>query len=76
MKNDAEKAMNVLLQQPEVNKSAGITLIGHSEGTVLAPRIAINNPDKFKNIVLMATPALNLIKDNAYLNYVLIYMIL
>jgi hypothetical protein len=33
LKNDLEKALIVLLQQPEVNKSAGITLIGHSEGT-------------------------------------------
>jgi hypothetical protein len=27
--------------------------LGHSEGTVIAPRVAIDNPSKIKNIVLM-----------------------
>ena len=40
-------------QQPEVNATKKATLIGHSEGTVVATRIAIDNPDKVKNIVLM-----------------------
>ena len=39
-----------------------ITLIGHSEGTTIVPRIAINNPDKVDNIVLMGTLAQNLIE--------------
>ena len=50
--HDAEKALDVLIQQPEVDASR-ITLIGHSEGTTIVPRIAIDNPDKVDNIVLM-----------------------
>src|SRR5690606_1260850 len=43
--------------QPEVNSTKKVTLIGHSEGTMIAPRIAIENPDKVKNIVLMGAVA-------------------
>jgi dipeptidyl aminopeptidase/acylaminoacyl peptidase len=43
--HDAEKALNVLIQQPEVD-SKRISLIGHSEGTVIAPRVAIDNSTK------------------------------
>ena len=57
--NDAQKALNTLIQQPEVDSSK-ISLIGHSEGTTIVPRIAINNPDKVDNIVLMGTLAQNL----------------
>src|SRR5215469_6257875 len=49
---DSKKALNVLIQQPEVD-SKRISIIGHSEGTVIAPRVAIDNPTKVKNIVLM-----------------------
>src|SRR5215469_4154040 len=66
LKQDAEKALSVLLQQPEVNAAKKATLIGHSEGTVVATRMAIDNPDKVKNIVLMGAIALNIIKDNFY----------
>ena len=59
LKNDAEKALNVLTTQPEVDPKK-ISLIGHSEGTVIAPRIAIDNPTKIKNIILMGTAAQNL----------------
>lgn len=59
LKQDAEKALGVLMQQPEVDNNK-ITIIGHSEGTVLAPRIAIDNPDKVNNIVLMGTLAQNM----------------
>ena len=52
LKQDAEKALSVLLQQPEVNTSKKPTLIGHSEGTIIALRIAVNNPDKVRDIVL------------------------
>src|SRR5918999_6018728 len=69
LKQDAEKALAVLAQQPEVDPNR-ITIIGHSEGGVITSRVALDNPDKVKNIVLMGTPVLNLIKDNAYLNYV------
>src|SRR6476661_7261291 len=57
LKQDAEKALSVLLQQPEVNASKKATLIGHSEGTNFPPRIAADNPDKVRNIALMAPVA-------------------
>ena len=69
LKQDAEKALVVLAQQPEVDPNR-ITIIGHSEGGVITSRVALDNPDKVKNIVLMSTPVLNVIKDNAYINYV------
>lgn len=58
LKNDAEKALDVLIKQPEVDPSR-ITLIGHSEGTTIVPRVAIDNPTKVKNIVLMGAAANN-----------------
>jgi len=59
LKQDAEKALNVLIQQPEVDANH-VTLVGHSEGTTIVPRVAIDNPDKVENIVLMGTLAQNL----------------
>jgi uncharacterized protein len=59
---DAEKALNVLTMQPEVNAKR-ISVIGHSEGTVIAPRVAIDNSTKVNNIILMSTVAKNLIRD-------------
>jgi uncharacterized protein len=62
LKHDAETALNVLTQQPEVEKNK-ITLIGHSEGTIIAPRIVIDqeenktNSTTIKNIVLMGSAA-------------------
>ena len=53
---DAEKALAVLAQQPEVNPNI-ITLLGHREGTIIAPRVAIDNPTKVKNKVLMGAVA-------------------
>ena len=53
LKQDAEKAVNVLLQQPEVDTKK-ITMIGHSEGGEIVTRVAADNPTKVKNIVLMA----------------------
>ena len=58
---DAQKALDVLLKQPEVD-SQKITLIGHSEGTTIVPRVAINNPDNVDNIVLMGTLAQSLLE--------------
>ena len=52
LKQDAEKALNALIQQPEVDPKK-ISLIGHSEGGEIATRVAIDNPDKVKNLVLM-----------------------
>jgi pimeloyl-ACP methyl ester carboxylesterase len=51
--------LNVLIQQPEVDPKR-INLIGHSEGTIYVPRVAIDNPTKVKNIILMGTVAQNL----------------
>src|SRR3954454_6019737 len=56
---DTQKALNVLIQQPEVDSNK-ISLIGHSEGTTIVPRIAINNPDRVDNIILMGTLAQSL----------------
>lgn len=60
--HDAENALNVLTLQPEVDPQR-ISVIGHSEGTIIAPRIAIDNPTKVKNIILMGMVAQNLIRD-------------
>ena len=56
---DAKKALGVLMNQPEVDGNK-ITVLGHSEGAVISPRLAIDNPNKVKNIVLMGTPAQNM----------------
>jgi hypothetical protein len=61
LKHDAEKALDILIQQAEVDANR-ITVLGHSEGTVIAPRIAIDYPDKVKNIVLMGALAQNFSK--------------
>ncbi|MFB0557941.1 MAG: alpha/beta hydrolase family protein, partial [Candidatus Bathyarchaeia archaeon] len=53
LKRDAEKVLEVLRQQSEVDVD-DITLLGHSESTIIAPRIAVDNPG-VKNIVLMGT---------------------
>ena len=55
---DAEKALDVLIQQPEVDANH-VTLVGHSEGTRIVPRVAIDNPDIVDNIVLMGVVAQN-----------------
>jgi len=64
LKRDAERALGILTQQPEVDSNK-ITLIGHSEGTIIAPRIAIDQENKtnstiIKNIVLMGSAATNM----------------
>jgi alpha-beta hydrolase superfamily lysophospholipase len=64
---DSNKALNVLIQQPEVDPKR-ISIIGHSEGTVIAPRLAIDNSTKVKNIILMGTVA-NL-RDIVHFQYV------
>jgi len=62
LKHDAERALNLLIQQPEVDPKR-ISIIGQSEGTIITPRVAIDNPTKVKNIVLMGTAAQNLVRD-------------
>jgi pimeloyl-ACP methyl ester carboxylesterase len=59
LKQDAEKALDVLIQQPEVDPGR-VSIVGHSEGTLTAPRVVIDNPGKVDNIVLMAAVAQNL----------------
>jgi uncharacterized protein len=65
---DSKKALNVLVRQPEVDPKR-ISIIGHSEGTAIAPRVAIDNSTKVKNIILMGTLAQNL-RDIVYYQYV------
>jgi uncharacterized protein len=66
LKGDAEIALDVLTQQPEVDPNK-LTLIGHSEGTLIVPRIVIDQENKtnttttIKNIVLMASVAQNIV---------------
>ena len=65
LENDAEKALEVLIQQPEVD-SNNVTLVGHSEGTMYVTRLAVNNPDIVDNIVLMGTLALGYHEEAYY----------
>ena len=53
LERDAMKVLQVLMKQSEVDADM-ITLLGHSESTIIVPRIAANNPS-VKNIVLMGT---------------------
>jgi dienelactone hydrolase len=62
---DAQKALDLLTKQPEVD-SGKISLIGHSEGTTIVPRIAINNSEKVASIILMGTLAQNLEEIGKY----------
>jgi len=64
---DSKKALNVLVQQPEVDPKR-ISIIGHSEGTAIAPRVAIDNSTKYKDIILMGTVGQNL-RDIVYYKY-------
>jgi uncharacterized protein len=66
---DAQKALNVLIQQPEVNPNK-ISIIGHSEGGETVTRVAIDNPiTKIKNIVLIDARIQNA-HDNVYYQFV------
>jgi pimeloyl-ACP methyl ester carboxylesterase len=62
---DGKKALNILLQQPEVDPKR-ISILGHSEGTLYAPRIAIDNPTSVDNIIIMAVLAQNPLKVEYY----------
>jgi uncharacterized protein len=66
LKQDADTALNVLLQRPEVNATDKATIFSHSEGTIVAPRVAVDNPDKVKNVILMGAVAQNALKDVQY----------
>ena len=54
--HDAEKALDVLIRQPEVDPKR-ISIIGHSEGAIIGPSVAIDNQMKVRNIVLMGAVA-------------------
>ena len=68
LQRDAEVALDMLMQQPEVDRR-NITLLGISEGTTIAPRIAAERPDNVKNIVLMGAASQTLY-DIMYANLV------
>ncbi|HKO63813.1 MAG TPA: alpha/beta fold hydrolase, partial [Candidatus Nitrosocosmicus sp.] len=69
LKQDAKKAVSVLIQQPEVNTKK-ISLIGHSEGGEIVTRLATDNSTtKFDNIVLMA-PRIENPRAQAYYGFV------
>jgi hypothetical protein len=63
--HDAEKALDVLIQQPEVDPKR-VSIVGHSEGSIIARRVAIDNSGKVKNIDLMGPVAQNMVKDIMY----------
>ena len=65
LENDAEKALEVLIHQPEVDSNS-MSLVGHSEGTMYVTRLAINNPDIIDNIVLMGPVALGYYEEAYY----------
>ena len=48
---DANKAP-ILTRQPEVDPNR-ITVLGHSEGTMIGTRVAMDNADKVDNLILM-----------------------
>ena len=66
--HDAERALNILILQPEVDPKR-ISISGHSDSTVITPRVAIDNSTKVKNIVLMGIVAQNF-RDIVYYQYV------
>jgi pimeloyl-ACP methyl ester carboxylesterase len=58
------------MRQPEVDPER-ISVIGHSEGTIYAPRVAIDDATKIKNVILMGTLAQNPVKDLYYYQVVI-----
>ena len=68
LQRDAGVALDLLMQQPEVDRG-NITLLGISEGTTIAPRIAAERPEDVKNIVLMSAASQTLY-DIMYANLV------
>lgn len=65
LKQDAKKAVNVLIHQPEVDRKR-TSLVGHSEGGEIVSRLATDNSTtKIDNIVLMA-PRIENPRDQAY----------
>jgi alpha-beta hydrolase superfamily lysophospholipase len=58
LKQDAETVLRVLMKQGEVNLN-DITIIGHSEGAMIAPIIGMENPN-VRKIILLSAVAHNL----------------
>jgi hypothetical protein len=58
----------ILTLQPEIDPKR-ISIIGHSDGTVITPRVAIVNSTKVKNIVPIGIAAQNF-RDIVYYQYV------
>ena len=58
LQKDAERALEVLLNQSEVDKE-NITVLGHSEGAVIAPNLAVFSKykDNIKNVVMLGASA-------------------
>jgi pimeloyl-ACP methyl ester carboxylesterase len=54
--SDAEAVLNVFMWQPEVDRGR-ITIIGHSEGAIIAPRIAAERPGDVQDVVLTSAAA-------------------
>ena len=54
-----------IIQQSEVDPNR-ISIIGHSESTLYAPRVAIDNSTNVKNIMLMAVLAQDPVKVVEY----------
>jgi len=55
---DAETALQMLMEQGETDVN-DVTIIGHSEGSIIAPRIAQANP-QIKKMILLGAAAHNL----------------
>jgi pimeloyl-ACP methyl ester carboxylesterase len=55
---DAETVLQVLMEQGETDAN-DVTIIGHSEGSIIAPRIAQANP-RIKKMILLGAAAHNL----------------
>ena len=51
-------ALKVLILQPEVDPNI-LNILGHSEGTLYAPRVAIDNSTMVNHVILMAALAQN-----------------
>ena len=65
LKRMLKSSFSLLVQQPEVDIHK-ISLLGHSEGSTIVPRIAIDYPNNIQNIVLMGAGAQNYSKVVSY----------
>ena len=77
LQRDAESALRVLLQQPEVDKT-NITVLGHSEGAVIAPRLVVfgENSDSIKNVIMLGLKTMRGIASSKYLTLTFFSLVL